>query len=105
MYPSSSRILAISTFSFDAGTSTRGCFAMTALRRRVSISAIGSVISRVLCSFTVNRLRSTVFFYHLPASQLPTSQLPTRFRHARDVALQCQLPEAEATQRELAQIR
>src|SRR5712691_742070 len=34
---------AISVFSFDAGTSTLGCLAASALRRRVSISAMGSL--------------------------------------------------------------
>src|SRR5262245_6597205 len=34
---------AISVFSFDAGTSTLGCRAASALRKRVNISAIGSL--------------------------------------------------------------
>src|SRR5687768_11930551 len=44
MYALSRRIRAISTFIFDAGISTRRCFDPQALRMRVSISAIGSVI-------------------------------------------------------------
>jgi hypothetical protein len=35
---------AMSALSLDAGISTRVCFALTALRSRVSMSAIGSVI-------------------------------------------------------------
>jgi hypothetical protein len=36
---------AISSLSFDAGMSTRECFAAMAFRIRVSMSAIGSVIT------------------------------------------------------------
>src|SRR4029453_3600293 len=38
------RIRAISVFTFDTGMSTRRCFDPQALRIRVSISAIGSVM-------------------------------------------------------------
>src|SRR6478735_4649334 len=38
------RIRAISTFTFDAGMSTRRCFDPQALRIRVNMSAIGSVM-------------------------------------------------------------
>src|SRR5918999_2891856 len=86
MYPSSSRMRAISTFSLEAGTSTRACFAMTALRRRVSISAIGSVIVRV------RPLLATSY------------RLPATLCHASHVALQRQLAEAEPAQRELAHV-
>src|SRR5579875_749183 len=48
MYPSSLRIRAISAFKLDAGKSTRGCFARTALRIRVSMSAMGSVFILLL---------------------------------------------------------
>src|SRR6185295_13847565 len=68
---------AISAFSRDAGMSTRVCFALTALRRRVSMSAIGSVISLFL---------------------------PTTLCHPGDVALERQLAEAEAAQRELPHV-
>src|SRR5512141_1242077 len=37
-------IFAISTFTFEPGMSTRRCFAPHALRMRVNISAIGSVM-------------------------------------------------------------
>src|ERR1700758_3355493 len=39
-------IRAISTFSFEEGKSTRGCFAREALRTRVNMSATGSVVIR-----------------------------------------------------------
>src|SRR5580704_3088698 len=39
-------IRAISTFSFEEGKSTRGCFAREALRIRVNMSATGSVVIR-----------------------------------------------------------
>src|SRR5207248_11154897 len=41
------RMRAMSALSRDAGMSTRVCFATTPLRIRVSISAIGSVISQL----------------------------------------------------------
>src|SRR5688500_5422753 len=67
---------------------------MTALRRRVSISAIGSVIccSRYFLLFTSYFL---LFTFYLPAA----------LRHTGDIALQRKLAEAEAAQRELAQVR
>src|SRR5579871_5360349 len=56
--------------------STRVCLAVTALRIRVSMSAIGSVIF----------------------------PLPAALRHARDVAFQGELPEAETAERELPHV-
>src|SRR5260370_14936949 len=94
MYPSSFKMRAISAFSFDAGTSTLGCRAASALRRRVNISAIGSVTIR----------------YPLlkPSKPLPAvaarNPLPTRLGHAGDLALQGELAEAQPAQRETAQI-
>src|SRR5262245_38979494 len=58
--------------------STRVCLAVTALRIRVSISAIGSVIS--------------------------LNPLPTALRHASDVAFERQLAETQAAQREFPHI-
>src|SRR5713226_1881126 len=72
---------AISAFSRDAGMSTRVCLAVTALRIRVSMSAIGSVISFAL-SF----------------------RLPAALRHPGDVALERQLAEAQAAQPELPHV-
>src|SRR5665213_1656040 len=65
----------------DAGMSTRVCLAVTALRMRVSMSAIGSVIS-------------------LQLSLL----LPAALRHTRDVAVERQLPETQAAQPELPHV-
>src|SRR5580765_8111322 len=65
----------------DEGMSTRVCLAVTALRIRVSMSAIGSVIA----------LSKSVV-------------LPGALRHAGDVALERQLAEAQAAQRELPHV-
>src|SRR5579871_1895766 len=80
MKPSSWRIRAIACFVRDAGTSTVLWFAVLALRMRVSISAIGSVID--MCS----------------------SPSPRRLRHARHDAGVRVLPKADAAHRKLAQI-
>src|SRR5579872_1652862 len=81
---------AMSAFSRDAGMSTRVCLAVTALRIRASMSAIGSVMS-ALSSF------------QLSASRL--SALPAALGDARDVAFERELAEAQAAQRELAHVR
>src|ERR1700722_2681773 len=73
------RTRAISTFSFDCGISTRRCFALTALRMRVSMSAIGSVIV-IVCP-----------------------RLPTGLAHARQEPVQRHIPEADSAQAELAE--
>src|ERR1700730_8498980 len=44
MWPSRLRIVASATFCFDDGMRTSSCMAVFALRMRVSMSAIGSVI-------------------------------------------------------------
>src|SRR5438552_11796628 len=75
---------AISALSRDAGMSTRVCLAVTALRIRVSMSAIGSVIS------------------NSPTHQFTHS--PTALGDARDVAFEGELPEAQSAQRELSHV-
>src|SRR6187200_2804791 len=75
MNDSSRKTCAMATFSRDDGISTIGWCARTALRMRVSMSAIGSVS---------NLLR-----------------LPARLGDAGDLALESKLPEADAAQREL----
>src|SRR6185503_19576510 len=75
MYPSSLRMRAISSFSFEFGISTRSCSALLALRIRVSMSATGSVSMRLL--------------------------LPRALGHAGDDALVGELPQADAAQAEL----
>src|SRR5471032_1400998 len=72
---------AMSALMRDAGMSTRVCFAVTALRIRVSMSAIGSVMS------------------------LNLEKLPAAFRDARDVAFERELPEAQTAERELPHVR
>jgi uncharacterized membrane protein len=47
MYPSLFNIFASSIFKFDPGTSTLLNFALAALRMRVNMSAIGSLIAMV----------------------------------------------------------
>src|SRR5262249_5670785 len=50
MKPSSLRMRAISVFNFEAGTSTFGWRAWIAFRTRVSMSAIGSLVIKLLKS-------------------------------------------------------
>src|ERR1044072_2496005 len=76
MYPSSARIRAISSLSFEAGISTRSCSALLALRMRVSMSATGSVSTSVVL-------------------------LPGALRHPRDHALMGELPQADPAEPEL----
>src|SRR5260221_8075496 len=78
---------AISAFRRDAGMSTRVPLAVTALRIRDSISAIGSVIS--LSAFESGNL---------------VTQLPTTLRDTRDVAVKRELAETETAQGELAHV-
>src|SRR5215468_1692837 len=78
MKPSSLRISVIRTLSFEAGMSTFSCSARLALRMRVSRSAIGSLIDMA-------RL------------------LPAGLDHARHLALEGELPEAEAAELEFPQ--
>src|SRR5688572_17541861 len=68
---------ATSTFSLDTGMSTHRCAVEPAFRMRVSMSAIGSVIMMV-------------------------SSSPARLAHAGDLALEGELPEADAAESELA---
>src|SRR5436309_10819166 len=77
MYPSSSRMRAISSFSFEVGISVRSCSALLALRMRVSMSATGSVSISLL--------------------------LPGALRHAGDDALVGELPQADPAEPELAE--
>src|SRR5512139_146612 len=81
MNPSSLRILAISSFSLDDGMSTFSSFALLALRMRVSISAIGSVI----------------------IGSNP-SHLPTGLDDARDLAPERPVTETDAAHVELPEV-
>src|SRR5262249_13042088 len=82
------RIWASPSFRREWGISTRGCPARSALRIRVSMSAIGSVML----------ISGSVLFAGDPHG------LPARFDDPRDHSLQGQLPEADSAQAELAQI-
>src|ERR1035438_7120252 len=76
---------ALSVFSLEAGTSTLGWRARMALRSRVSMSAIGSLV--------------------IPALQLFLWLSPARLRDAGDFPVQRQLAEAQPADAELAQKR
>src|SRR5579884_1128708 len=74
---------AISILSRDAGTSTLGCRADSALRMRVSMSAIGSDVG--------------IF-------RFPFNPLPARFHHAGNLSGEREIAETDPAQVELAQI-
>src|SRR4029453_14775566 len=119
---------AISAFSREAGRSTRVCFACTALRMRVSMSAIGSALSLTLLTWTPSgrvcgplREPSPLWEPHSgpgahrapnnagPAKELPRHPatlggLPAALRHPCDVALARQRAEAQPTERELPDV-
>src|SRR4051794_7175165 len=69
----------MATFILEVGISTAGWRAWMPLRMRVSMSAIGSVIMARLL-------------------------LPARLHDAGDLALECELPEADPTQAELPHV-
>src|SRR5574338_1011616 len=103
------RIRAISVFTFDTGMSTRRCFDPHALRIRVSISAIGSVML-MSCVLVPYRIRPGT-----PGSQRTCRNewesvkrsarvarcLPARLAHARDHPLERQVAETDAAEAEL----
>src|SRR4051812_32112969 len=86
---------AISALSLLAGMSTRVCLADTPLRRRVSMSEIGSVITPLsqVRRKNASGLLSSVF-----------DLLPGTLGHAGHIAFECQLAEAQAAHVELAQV-
>src|SRR5918911_776209 len=96
---------ATSSFSFEAGMSTRECLAAMALRMRVSMSAIGSVITQ-----TPDRVLGVGSWVPVPRPLDPApktrnlSSLPARLDDAGDLPLQRQLAETDAAQLELAQV-
>src|SRR5687768_4441025 len=108
---------AISSFSFDAGTSTRVWRDWTALRIRVSMSAIGSVIPcpRGPGAAPASRLqRARTTAARFPAVRPPTvaglrsrpcGALPAALGHTRDLALEGELTETETAQGELPEVR
>src|SRR5438128_8974541 len=78
---------AMSAFSREAGISTRVCLATTALRIRVNMSAIGSVIAPRTSHYAPR-----------------TSSSPATLRDARDVPFEREPAEAQAAQPEFAHI-
>src|SRR3954469_7205375 len=95
------RILAISTFSFETGMSTRRCFAPQALRMRVSISAIGSVmLINSISSFYRIRPKSAVRSFR---GTHRNEWLPARLADARDIARQRHLSETNSADAKLPQ--
>src|SRR5262245_49848477 len=105
MKPSSSKILAIEAFIRDAGMSTRRCRACWALRMRVSMSAMGSVIDILAYSSSSRPARGA------PERRSPPTRgrgdrrdsLPARLDDARNLAPQSQLAEADAAHPEVPQ--
>src|SRR4051812_1085022 len=92
------RMRATSVFIFDTGMSTRRCFDPQALRIRVSISAIGSVIlmKLILGSARILSDVADIEFVVLGTAKdllVPRrdSRLPACLPHARDHPEQCQL--------------
>src|SRR5947208_1811299 len=72
---------AISAFSLLAGISTRACFADTALRMRVSMSEIGSVI------FAVSLLRSYQELFVTPVMSPSSANLRKHRRHIANLRM------------------
>src|SRR5215213_4239052 len=110
---------AISVFIFDTGISTRRCFDPHALRIRVNISAIGSLMLMLLPQFLSfpETWRMVTGCWLLVAGdwslvvgscqQLVTrgQQLPGCLSHAGDHPLQRQLAETDTAQPEATQKR
>src|SRR5690349_2023523 len=86
MSPSSFRTWAIATFSFEDGITTLGFSTICALRMRVSISAIGSLM-----------------LIRKSPRGLGALRLPAGLDDARDVALERQIADLVAAEAELAE--
>src|SRR5438270_272880 len=114
MKPSSFKIRAISVFSLEAGTSTLGWRAWIAFRTRVSMSAMGSLVIVLLLRIGTDasvpgrcglrRVDRSVCPWFALAARLHLV-LPAGLRHARNLAIQSELAEAQAADAELAQER
>src|SRR5438128_7123467 len=102
MKPSLRSTSAIESFIFDAGMFTYSCFAVTALRIRVSMSAIGSVMFKA-CVSSFSRAHPMQVLSGRTANCDPA--LPTRLLHARQLSAQGHLPEADPAQSEITDIR
>src|SRR5262249_25555195 len=95
------RMRAISTFIFDDGMSTRRCFDPQALRIRVSMSAIGSVMDMVKSG---NRESGIGNRWSAAADRSPLL-LPAGLSHAGDHPGQREVAKAETAEAEPAQER
>src|SRR5690242_18418487 len=104
MNPSSFRMRAISSLMFETGTSTFWCFAAYALRMRVSMSAIGSVITSPQSDDECEMMNDEPSETHHSSLTVHRFALPARLRDAGDVAFERQRAEADAAERELAQV-
>src|SRR5271166_2210295 len=96
MYPSSFKTFAMPSQILEFFTSTVLCFAAAALRRRVNISAIVSLIAS--SSVTCSTGRSDPF-------NASSSFLPARLPHARDQTRVRQLAEHDSGNLELPVVR
>src|SRR5271157_6227864 len=99
--PSSFRMRAISVFSLEAGTSTLGWRACIALRTRVSMSAMGSLVINLLPEprgGSTGRGEGNAVPFPCPRILASGSHisLPTGLGHAGNLAIQGELPETQA---------
>src|SRR5229473_3354727 len=89
---------AISSFSFEARISTRECLAAMALRIRVNISAMGSVMHYSIfdCQLPIADLKLEI------GNRKSAMSLPACLHDAGNLSLQRQLAKSDAAQIELA---
>src|SRR6266571_5477480 len=100
---------AISSFNFEAGISTRECLAATALRIRVNMSAIGSVMLYSVKRFQIFNCRFAIEKHPNASNRKSKIQtrkfpLPTGFHDAGNLPSQCQLAEANPAQVKFSQV-
>src|SRR4051812_26953310 len=111
MYPSFWSTSARATFCFEDGILTTSCIAVLALRTRVSMSAMGSVIMAALppSSRRGQRPRTPSLSGSLaiarPARAHVARPSPTALRQAGDLAGMGQLAQAHPAEAELAEHR
>src|SRR5437762_9145148 len=102
MKPSLRSTSAIESFIFDAGMFTYSCFAVTALRIRVSMSAIGSVMFKA-CVSSFSRAHPLQVLSGRTAIRDPA--LPARLLHSGQLSAKRHLPVADPAQREITDVR
>src|ERR1700759_4278952 len=118
MYPSRLRISAMWDLSFECGITTSSWYAELALRRRVSMSAIGSVIVMVTsstflavvpadrasraCGEVESQRAERACGADRPALLAPAGRSPARLAHAGQFASVCHFAQADTAQAELA---